>query len=277
MVAVLLFAGAMLTFQPSASKFDAMLASLQIPSPALTFVESSAQRTLLRGSAAVADDPKVRRAVQILYEDLRLFRPAGNALANRLASCARSANDLYSGLGTDLYDKVLPRLRGLFDAIDSDGDGELDPDEIIAAATRPEGRWPPGVAAQLCLDANDGCALAYTFSDFVELVAPAQPADVPRLVYSGAAAGSVKQAEAPVADGWGGRFDRMAEEFLSWEDEASGAWKGRTGEIVAGCFAGARSPALVGALRLVYTDNAVLRSAGDLIFRMLRPPSSRRA
>ena len=276
MVAVILIAGAMLSFQPSANKFDAMLAGLQIPSPALTFVDSATQRTLLRGSAAVADDPKVRRALQILYEDLRLFRPAGNALIGRLTACAQSANELYSGLGTDLYDKVLPRLRGLFDAIDSDGDGELDPDEIIAAATRPAGPWPPGAAAQLCLDANDGCALAYSFSDFVQLVAPTQRADVPRLVYSGAAAGSVKQAVAP-AGGWGGRFDRMAEEFLTWEDEASISWKGRTGEIVAGCFAGARSPAVVGALRLVYTENAVLRSAGDLIFRMLRPPSSRRA
>lgn len=256
-----------------------MLAGLSVSQPALTFVDSPSQRTLLRGSTAVADDPAIRRAFQILYEDLRLFRPAGNLLAARLAKCASTANGLYHSLGSSIDDSLLPRLRGLFDAIDADRDGTLDPDELTLAAER--ATWAPGAAAQLCLD--DECRTEFSFCDFVLLVAPTQRA--PRLADDDddASACLGVDSSTPAAEprsedyGWGGRFDRMAEEFRSWEAEAGPCWEGRTGEIVAGCFAGARSPEVVNALRLVYCENAVLRGAGDLVFRMLRPPSARRA
>ena len=264
--------------------FDSMLAGLQCQQPVLTFVDSPNQRTLLRGSTAVASDPQVRRAFQILYEDLRLFRPAGNLLAARLASVAGTANELYQSLGSTIDDSLLPRLRGLFDAIDQDQDGSLDPDELAVAAKR--AAWAPGAAAQLCLD--EDCTVSYSFCDFVLLVAPTQRAS-PRLADDEDDAAAPTGGVSPVADlpttapertessGWGGRFDRMADEFRSWEQEAEACWEGRTGEIVTGCFAGARSPEVVGALRLVYCENAVLRGAGDLVFRMLRPASKRRA
>lgn len=259
--------------------FDAMLAGLQCPQPVLTFVDSPSQRTLLRGSTAVASDPQIRRAFQILYEDLRLFRPAGNLLAARLANVANTATELYNSLGSSIDDSLLPRLRGLFDAIDSDQDGSLDPEELDLAAKR--AAWAPGAAAQLCLE--EDCSVSYSFCDFVLLVAPTQRAS-PRLADDDAVGGGVSPAELPTtaqerseSSGWGGRFDRMADEFRSWEAEAEACWEGRTGEIVTGCFAGARSPEVVNALRLVYCENAVLRGAGDLIFRMLRPASKRRA
>ena len=61
------------------------------------------------------------------------------------------------------------------------------------------------------------------------------------------------------------------------QEEGEHCWDGRRGEVVAGCFAGARNAALLCALRQVYCENAVLRQGGDLVFRVLRPPSHRRA
>ena len=87
------------------------------------------------GAAAVEEDEVVRRAFEILYEDYALFRPAGHLLIRRLANVASTANALYSSLDGTVSDAVLPRLRGLFDAIDQDGDGTLDFDDLLAAAS----------------------------------------------------------------------------------------------------------------------------------------------
>ena len=290
-------------------KFDTLLASTNLPIPALTFVESPSDRIQLRGAAAVEEDELVRRSFEILYEDLAFFRPAANLLIRRLATVASTANSLYSSLDGTVSDAVLPRLRGLFDAIDQDGDGALEPDELLAAAAR---LWPPGKAAKACLDADggEGCSISYSFTDFARLIGPQQmepwvtvgTATFPHGALTAHAAGSrAAQGVSPdgaiaeriataaalaseggsgseggsSASGWGSRFDRMAHEFLTWE--ADNSWDGRRGEIVTGCFAGARNAALLCALRQVYCENAVLRSGGDVVFRMLRPPSHRRA
>ena len=293
------------------SQFDTLLLSTNLPVPALTFVENPSDRIQLRGAAAVQHDELVRRSFSILYEDLAFFRPAGNLLIRRLANVATTANGLYSSLDGTVSDAVLPRLRGLFDAIDQDGDGALEPDELLAAAAR---LWPPGEAAKACLDADggEGCSISYSFTDFARLVGPQQmepwvtvgPAAFPHGALTAHAAGSraaqgvspdgaiaerIADAAALASDGgsssegvggsdssWGGRFDRMAHEFLTWE-AAGNSWDGRRGEVVAGCFAGARNAALLCALRQVYCENAVLRNGGDVVFRMLRPSSRRRA
>ena len=279
-------------------QFGALLSDAYVPVPALTFVESPSDRVQLRGASAVQHDELVRRSFEILYEDLVFFRPAGNLLIRRLANVASTANALYSSLDGTVSDAVLPRLRGLFDAIDQDCDGSLDPDELLVAAAR---LWPPGSAAKACLDAEggEGCSVSYSFADFARLVGPhemepwvnvAGPAS--ELLPHGALAAHAARSRAAglvsasglelggeggssSKSGWGGRFDRMAQEFLTWEAEQ--CWEGRKGEIVAGCFAGARNAALLSALRQVYCENAVLRSGGDVVFRMLRPPSRRRA
>jgi len=311
----LLMAAAAFGLSLSNPRFDALLSSLSLPEPALTLVDSPAQRTLLRGSSAVQEDPLVRRAFQILYEDLAIFRPAGNILAGKLASCADVATDLYQCLANDLssaialpsLDAVLPSLRGVFDCIDADGDGSLDPHELQAAAAQ-SALEPVNSAAQLCLDAGgEGCSVAYSFAEFVAVVAPHaanrdamrcslidaahEASDALDRQLSPAAASSASPRKGGVrggTDGWGGRFDRMVAEFLLWEVEVARApaaaeevspqgARSRTAEIVDGCFAGAHNAELLDALRLVYCENAVLRQCGDLVFRMLRPPSARRA
>lgn len=241
-------------------QFDALLASTILPVPALTFVESPSDRIQLRGAAAVEEDEIVRRAFEILYEDYALFRPAGHLLIRRLANVASTANALYSSLDGTVSDAVLPRLRGLFDAIDQDGDGTLELDDLLAAAAR---LWPPGEAAKACLDAEggEGCSISYSFTDFARLIGPQQaepcvavgpvafphgalaphaagsraaqrvPPDsaVPSAVSERVAAAAALASEAGGScssegggsgSGWGGRFDRMALEFLSWEAEA---------------------------------------------------------
>ena len=97
--------------------------------------------------------------------------------------------------------------------------------------------WPPGEAAKACLDAEggEGCSISYSFTDFARLIGPQQTEPcvaVPHAAGSRAAQpdGAVPSAErvsvaaALASDGsgsdWGGRFDRMALEFLSWEAAA---------------------------------------------------------
>ena len=245
---------ASLGWRPSAKldasrQFDALLASTILPVPALTFVESPSDRIQLRGAAAVEEDEIVRRAFEILYEDYALFRPAGHLLIRRLANVASTANALYSSLDGTVSDAVLPRLRGLFDAIDQDGDGTLDFDDLLAAAAR---LWPPGEAAKACLDAEggEGCSISYSFADFARLIGPQQtepcvaashaagsraaqrvppdgavPSAVPERVAAAAAlaseaGGGCSSEGGGSGSGWGGRFDRMALEFLSWEAAA---------------------------------------------------------
>ena len=172
-----LWTGVALGWQPGlktvdvSRQFDSLLSAAYLPVPALTFVESPSDRIQLRGAAAVQQDELVRRSFAILYEDLVFFRPAGNLLVRRLANVAKSANTLYSSLDGTVNAAVLPRLRGLFDAIDADGDGALEPEELLAAAAR---LWPPGEAAKACLDADggEGCSISYSFTDFARLVGP---------------------------------------------------------------------------------------------------------
>jgi len=239
-------------------QFDALLTSTILPVPALTFVENPSDRIQLRGAAAVEEDEIVRRAFEILYEDYALFRPAGHLLIRRLANVASTANALYSSLDGTVSDAVLPRLRGLFDAIDQDGDGTLELDDLLAAAAR---LWPPGEAAKACLDAEggEGCSISYSFTDFARLIGPEQtepcvaaafphgalaphaarsraaqrvPPDgaVPPAVLERVAAAAALASEAGggccsegggSGSSWGGRFDRMALEFLSWEAAAA--------------------------------------------------------
>jgi len=268
-------------------QFNAMLAGVTLPAAALACVESSTYRTLLRGTAAVNDDPLVRRSFQILYEDLALFRPAGNVLMGQLAKCASKAQTLRDSLEDSLdsasLDSVLPWLRDAFDSIDTSGDGTLDLEELRRATMIGD---EASVVAAICQECDVEPLYSITFTDFVNLVGPEQAATRARSAAATAVVADVIAADVTVVeavkgdghgDGWGGRFDRMARELGTWEGQGEAALDGRRAEMIAGCFAGARNQALLDALRLVYCEYAVLRKAGDLVFRMLRPPSARRA
>lgn len=246
---------------------DDMLRAVTVPEEIVACVEGRSQRTLIRGACAVNDDPRVLRSVEILYEDLRIFRPAGRLLLRQLHGSAANAQRLYDDLAAAGYKAALdalPALRRIFDAMDKDGDGQLDESELERAATLHR----TAAVAQLCLDADgqdaDECALSLSFPEFVGVVA----ADAQTCRD---AAVALEPGEA-TSNACSRRFDRMADEFLSWEGAAAeGGYSGRQAEVVQGCFAGARNAALLDALRLIYVEYPVLRGAGDVIFRMLRP------
>ena len=71
------------------------------------------------------------------------------------------------------------------------------------------------------------------------------------------------------------RFDGMVREFSSWDEDAAlveraRARNPRLAEVLDGCFAGARNPSVVRALRVIYEDYRALRMGGDLVFKLMR-------
>jgi hypothetical protein len=64
------------------------------------------------------------------------------------------------------------------------------------------------------------------------------------------------------------RYDEMLTSFYEWEDIMPSG-EGRRMDVVRGCFVGARNPAVVDALRIVYVDYSPLRVAGDIIFKLV--------
>jgi len=71
------------------------------------------------------------------------------------------------------------------------------------------------------------------------------------------------------------RYDTMLNTFAEWEKDgivkmAMNEGGGRKGEILLGCFVGAKDEEIVEALRIVYVDYAALRMGGDLIFKLMK-------
>lgn len=79
------------------------------------------------------------------------------------------------------------------------------------------------------------------------------------------------------------RFDEMIVTFAEWEQTLSSAEShqgvekrktkkkdGRIWEVLQGCFDGAKVPAIVDALKIVYVDYSALRIVGDLIFKLCK-------
>jgi hypothetical protein len=261
---------------------SSMLSAITVEPSALACVESATQRRLIRGCCAISDDPQVLNSLSLLYEDLAVFRPAGNLLLRQLALASDQARKLYDELqdtGLKALDGALPSLRMAFDAIDIDGSGWLSEEELSQAAKSRE-LGATTQCAKLCLDAEE-CAIEsdwrISFADFVSLVladarggAAYDANDEQRGVRAAATRRQQRQRER--ASARGGRFDGMLAEFLSWEATSTTSYSGRRAEIVTGCFAGARNEELVEAVRYVYVEDLVLRRASDVVFRMLRPP-----
>ncbi len=82
------------------------------------------------------------------------------------------------------------------------------------------------------------------------------------------------------------RYDEMVQTFEEWEaiigqpeeDEGQQQQKkmGRMGQVLAGCFAGAKNERIVFALKIVYMDYSALRVGGDLVFKLMRKLVNRR-
>lgn len=81
------------------------------------------------------------------------------------------------------------------------------------------------------------------------------------------------------------RYDEMVKTFEEWEtiigpsssssddnddiNNNSNRKTGRMGQVLAGCFAGAKNERIVYALKIVYMDYSALRVGGDLVFKLM--------
>ena len=82
------------------------------------------------------------------------------------------------------------------------------------------------------------------------------------------------------------RYDEMVKTFEEWEsimvssnNNNDGAKKkevGRMGQVLAGCFAGAKNERIVYALKIVYMDYSALRVGGDLVFKLMKKVVNRK-
>ena len=66
----------------------------------------------------------------------------------------------------------------------------------------------------------------------------------------------------------------MVATFADWGADATlvaraEARNPRLAQVLDGCFAGARNPSVVNALRVLYEDYRLLRMGGDLIFKLM--------
>ena len=72
----------------------------------------------------------------------------------------------------------------------------------------------------------------------------------------------------PKREKYNRRYDKMIEKFNEWKDFIPDG-EGRRLDILRGCFVGSENPAVVEALRVIYTDHTALRLSGDWIFKVV--------
>lgn len=277
--------------------FDRMLSSVNLSPSEQACIDNPRIRTLLRGVDAVQDAPTVLRAFQLIYEDMPLLRPAGNFAVSKLATKCRTGAAVHASLEKSLgseVDHLLPVLRRYFDSIDVTGDGRASFGELKAACTR--GSTSLAALASLCLDSEsneEACEANYeaescgpTFEEFVILVNRGD-LDLEKLVDDSedeceaepdgeeAASGGASRAVRLEREKHSAQFDGMVEAFVMYERKTGGVTnvggdtggrRGRLGEVLRGCFDGARDPELTNALRVVYCDSPQLRAAGNIVF-----------
>ena len=116
-------------------KFEAMLAACTLPPAAIEVIDEPKMRTLFRGVAAAAEEPEVRTAFSIVYEDLGPVRVAGDLIFKQLKKIAYDAGNKVAGLeALETADAdAIAAARSLFDAIDEDASGGLTRDELLAS------------------------------------------------------------------------------------------------------------------------------------------------
>ena len=92
-------------------------------------------RTLFRGVSAAAEQPVVRNAFSIVYQDLGPIRVAGDLIFNKLKRIASEADTRIAGLEElqTADSDALTAARTLFDVVDEDASGGLTREELLAS------------------------------------------------------------------------------------------------------------------------------------------------
>ena len=227
----------------------------------------------------------------MLYEDIGPVRVAGDLIFSKLErEVAKSKETAGAGavqaLGRD--DACVVAARKVFDAVDADASGTISFQELLESdllgrlggcsdsesvrrfmdeidKTHPEGELHFDeflVASHNVLYAGDASMSLFGGDDCAE--------DLVDEMLNGRE-GEIGQEK---VDRYSQRFDAMCEEFDLWDEDKSTLSKAeknpRMGLVLEGCFAGAKNPPVVGALKTLYVDFRPLRMAGDLIFMLMR-------
>lgn len=249
-------------------------------------VDNYRYRAMYRGVNASRDVPEVERAFVILYEEIIPLRLAGRMIhkhlksvmktskekqklveANILKSTKLSPEEIYEGriaflelnanadgeltidelVETGIIDTIVELLGfesfdSLLEKLDEDEVGKLDFERFM-------------IGLQKCMDNSDapGCNISTVLDEIVDKMeafsSEDSTADMRKMKYSK-------------------RYDEMVNAFSEWEDLVPSG-DGRMIEVLTGCFYGAKNEEIVNALKIVYVDYAALRTAGDLIFKLM--------
>jgi len=272
-----------------------MIERLTLDPATLNCVDNVRLRAVLRGVGEAGRVPEVRGSFQILYEDMAPIRMAADLIFPRLESTCDEASSQSQELPaaskavslTVSLDE-LDAARRLFDAIDADGGGSISREELDESG--------------LLNIINDGRKDALTIDGFMEGADADGDGDVSFVEFATYAASceqlegadlvdvlaSVGKAAEPAVAAAGAKkesptlkFDRMLATVDTWQSQLGVDLDlledARLGRVLLGCFAGAKVPEVVEALRICYIDFKPLRVAGDLIFKVIGEVVERRA
>ena len=285
-----------------------MLADFRRHSSAdITLVPSLRFRGLLTGVSAAVKDEQVSMAFRVLYEDLGPVRVGGDLIFRKLERelvKTKDAAETVRKLGRE--DSCVVAARTIFDAVDADASGTVSRQELLDSdllrslgqcqdctcdkkgncqsvakfmdeidKTHPDGELHFGefmVAAHHLLYEGDASLSLFGGGDAVDDL-------VDQLLSNDEIESNGKNGKER-ADRYAKRFDGMCEEFDSWEGDAEDGNSSvmtraqernpRLALVLEGCFAGAKKPPVVDALKILYVDFLPLRMAGDLIFKLMR-------
>jgi len=281
-------------------RFENMLTDFREHSLAdINLVTSPRFRGLLTGTSVAINDEKVTLAFKVLYEDLGPVRVAGDLIFSKLErelvkSKATNLNENVRALGRE--DSCIEATRKIFDAVDADASGTVSSQELLDSDLLRS----LGQCADCTCEKKGTCKSVGKFMDEIDKTHPEGELHFAEflvaahhLLYDGDASVSLfggEDAEELVdellngrepgeigdkkADKYSKRFDGMCVEFDSWDSEDSSTKaeerNPRLALVLEGCFAGAKQPQVVEALKILYMDFLPLRMAGDLIFKLMR-------
>jgi len=274
------------------SEFNSMMDHFASYTPRDTqSISNLRTRALFEGVAAGANEPAVRRAFTILFEDMAPIRVAGRMIYRHLSDVMRASLDLrkeedgriISSTGFNLQD--IDVGRDAFMALKDDTDeAELTMEQLVESGvvetavslfgyddfsqfiTHMESdeygrlsfeRFMYGL--QRCA-ADSSCSPECNVSHILqELANQMKPIEELKSQTSSS------QRKRKHSD----KYDAMLVSFSEWEEKFDLDTTSRRDEILKGCFVGAKNEYVVRALKIVYTDYAALRVAGDIIFKLM--------
>lgn len=275
-------------------RFDGMIERLTLDSATLTCVDDVRLRAMLRGVGEAGRVPDVRSAFQILYEDMAPVRMAADLIFPRLEATCDEATSQSQSLPTSTSLAVpmfeLDAARRLFDAIDADGGGsisreELEESGLLSVINGGERATGDLTIERFMAEADTDGDGDVSFTEFATYAASCEQLEAADLVDVLTA---VMTARAPPEATSGSnkespslKFDKMLAAVDVWHGQLGAdlelLQESRLGCVLVGCFAGAKVPEVVDALRICYTDFKPLRVAGDLIFKVIGEVFERRA